>query len=84
MTRKEECRHLCLEHLAERPRLAFPAASIQRPINRMGGDFTLHEVQEALEFLTGLGHAEEQPDGLGSTRYYKITAGGTLFFERSQ
>ena len=84
MNRKEQCRHDCLTYLVERPRLAFPAPTVRRGVNRAGGDFTDAEVAEGLELLTGLGYATATPDGLGSTNYYQATSAGILFHERSQ
>jgi len=83
-TRSEDCRHGTLAFLADRPAVAHSADAIRRGVNREGGDFTRDEITAAAELLIGLALASETPDPLGSTRYYKISAQGTLAHERGQ
>jgi hypothetical protein len=82
--RKEECRHAVLAFLAERPAVSHSIGAIRRGVNREGGDFSEQECREAAEFLVGLGSASVVPDPLGSTRYYQISAQGTLAHERGR
>lgn len=80
--RKEDCRREVRGWLAERQALAHPAERIARGINREGNDFDLKEINDAVVFLVGRKHVEVEPDGDGSTLYYKITSEGVLFHER--
>lgn len=84
LRRKEECRHAALEFLAERPAVSHAVGAIRRGINREGGDYDYGETAQAVELLVGLGLAKVIPDPLGSTRYYQISAQGTLQHERGR
>ena len=81
--RAEECRYETRHYLATRSTLALDADSIRRGLAR-NFDFTLAEVEAALVFLVGLNQVEVNHAGLGSTKYYQITAQGTLAEERGE
>ena len=49
----------------------------------MNSKFTIEEVKAACEFLLSLGQFKLEEEGLGSTKYFRITAHGTLEHERS-
>ena len=81
--RREECRREVRRYLAERPSLAFRAETIRRNLAREFV-FTAEEVRDALAFFVSAKQVEIEPDGLGATDYFKITAAGTLAHERGQ
>ena len=78
---REECRREVRGYLAERQKLAFSVATIARRL-RMENDFADAEVQEALVYLVGRGHATVKPDDDGATEYYQATSAGVLAHER--
>lgn len=80
---KEELRRLTLGWLAERAALAFSAASIHRGVNREL-PHTPADAEAALSMLLDLGLLREVPNRLGATRYYKISAAGTIAHERGE
>ena len=82
-TRAEECRYETRHYLATRSTLALDAGSIQRGLARTF-DFSLAEVEAALVLLVGLNQVQVNPAALGSTKYYQITALGTLAEERGE
>jgi hypothetical protein len=83
--RKEECRRAVRAYLYARPATAHHPATIRRKLNEgHEHDFTEEDVEAALNLLLGLGHVIDQRDALGSTTYWKISAGGTLAHERGQ
>lgn len=82
-SRAEECRYETRHHLAIRSTLAQDAATIRRSLGRRF-DFTLPEVEAALTFLVKLGQVEVAPASLGSTKFYQISAPGTLADERGE
>lgn len=78
--RREEIRREARAYLANRLGLAFNAASIARAVRNC----TASEMENALYILISLGQVEENPDSLGATKYYRITAAGALAHERGQ
>lgn len=76
--RREEIRREVRAYLAERLGLAFSAASIARSVRNCSEA----EATTALALLISMGQAEENPDSLGATLYYRITAAGALAHER--
>ena len=79
--RREDCRREVRRYLADRPSLAFRAETIRRNLD-LEFDFTLDEVVNALAFLMSAKQADVEPEGMGATEYFKITAAGTLAHER--
>jgi hypothetical protein len=45
---------------------------------------TLEELEDVLEFLLSLKYVAFEFEPLGSTKYWKMTAGGMLFWERER
>ncbi len=82
-TQKEELRRLVLGWLAQRAALAFNVSSVQRGVSREMAA-TEPEVLEALLFLESQTLLQIVPNSLGATRYFQITATGTLVYERGQ
>lgn len=82
--RKEDLRRSVREYLADRPGLANSPASIRRVLGREFEDLKLDEVKAALVFLESLKQAELIREKLGSSKYYRITATGTLAHERGE
>lgn len=82
-SRAEDCRYEVRHYLAVRSTLAQDAATVHRQLARKF-DFTRAEVTSALVFLVSLGQAEVSPASLGSTKFYQITAKGTLAEERGE
>lgn len=80
-SRREDCRRAVLAHLAARPLVAQAAPTISRALAREHA-FPDAEVEAAAAFLAQLGHLAAEPDPMGATRYYRITAQGTLAHER--
>lgn len=80
--RREEVRHAVLDYLAARPLAAQSAGTIHRRISREFDGLTLPEVEAALIFLADLGHVRIEPDQLGATKYFQVTAQGQLAQER--
>lgn len=80
---KEELRELVRAHLAERPRIALSAQDLHRPISRKI-HCTIPEIEDALELLLGLGQMTRKIAKLGSTKFYQISAQGTLAHERGE
>jgi hypothetical protein len=69
-------------HLAERPAIWQPAATLHRHLVREYGS-TLGETEQACAVLVSLGHLSIHHDALGgATRYYAATAAGILAHER--
>lgn len=79
--RREDCRWAILTALSRRPTSAFDAMSI-RSVLLKGHDFTQHEVDAALTFLTGNNHVLAVHDAMGATKSFQITPAGTLAHER--
>lgn len=76
-----EFRRAVRAHLAERPAVAQPAATIHRALKREWG-CELEEVAQACVFLLSLGHFKEVRDPLGGRVVdYQITAAGTIAHE---
>lgn len=80
---KEELRRLVLRFLAERAALSYNADSVQRGVSREMAH-TLPEAADALELLLDLGYLRLTENKLGAARYYKISAAGTLAYERGE
>lgn len=80
---KEELRRLVLRFLAERAALSYNSASVQRGVSREMAH-TVPEAADALELLLDLGLVKLVPNTLGAARYYKISAAGTLAYERGE
>jgi len=80
-TRREDCRHAVLQALYHRQTGAHEAATL-RSVFLKRFDFTLDEVNAALQLLAGLGLVQSTPDPLGSTLAWQITAQGVLQVER--
>ena len=80
---KEELRRLVLRYLAERAALSYNSASVQRGVSREMAH-TIPEAAEALELLLDLGFLKLVPNELGASRYYRISAAGTLAYERGE
>ncbi len=81
--RAEECRYEVRHHLATRSTLAQDTATIHRSLARRH-DFKLEEVTAALTFLVDLAQVKQILASLGSTKFYQITAAGTLADERGE
>lgn len=81
-SRREECRREVRAYLAKRPVIALDPASIRRGLSNW--DFSTDEVRAACALLFGLDQLEESTASLGATKYYKISAKGTLEHERNQ
>lgn len=82
--RKEDARREVLRFLAARDRLAHSPDAIRRGVNREGFDFKKDEILSALELLSGLGLILARIETLGSSKYYQVTAQGTLEHERAE
>lgn len=82
--RKESYRRDVREFLAYRQAVAHLPQDIRRRLAMRVAEnpYTLEEVQEALEFLVGLGHVEVKRAALGATKYYQATSAGVLAHER--
>lgn len=81
--RREECRTAVLGYLAERPAVAHHANTIRRSLNaNYQGDWTEQEITDALAFQVSAEHVTEVPHPLGATKFYQITADGTIIHER--
>lgn len=80
--RREECRRETRGYLAIRAALSFEPSAIRRRLNMEGNDFTVQEVFDALMFLVSAKHVDIQRDPDGATQFYRITAEGTLAYER--
>jgi hypothetical protein len=80
---KEQLRRGVRGWLADRPALAFNTGTIQRGLSREMS-CTEPEVAAACDLLLDLGHLREIPNALGSNRYFKIHASGTLAHERGE
>lgn len=80
---KEELRELVRAHLADRPRIALSAQDLHRPISRKI-HCTIPEIEDALELLCGLEQVIRTIAKLGSTKFYQISAKGTLAYERGE
>ena len=80
---KEELRRLILRFLAERAALSYNSASVQRGVSREMAH-TIPEAAEALELLLDLGFLKIIPNTFGASKYYKISATGTLAYERGE
>lgn len=81
MATKEELRRLTLGWLNDRAALAFNAPSINRGVCREL-PHTIPETEENLAFLHSAGFVAETPNPLGGTKFWKITAAGTIAHER--
>jgi len=81
--KREDCRREVRRYLADRPSLAFRTETIRRNVDREF-DFTLDEVRDALAFLASAKQVEIEPESLGATEYFKITAAGILAHERGR
>lgn len=83
--RREECRRAVRTHLYARQAVAQSADTIRRGLSREH-DFDLSEVSAACLFLTGLTppQLKGEPEPMGSTLHYQITAAGILAEERGQ
>jgi hypothetical protein len=79
---REECRREVLNYLAERPAVALSRDSIRRGLKREWG-YEDAEILHACEFLVSLDLLTSRHGELGATRYYQITAKGTLHHERN-
>lgn len=83
--RREECRRLSLDYLANRPALAMRAEAIRRGLEREhAADFTIEEVTEAIAYLEGLEHpaVKREASGFGATLSYQVTTAGVRAHER--
>jgi Fe2+ or Zn2+ uptake regulation protein len=80
---REELRHAVLEVVYARPGPVLTARAISRVVQR-AVSFTVDEedIRAELQFLKNAGYVESVRDDLGSTEYWKVTAAGTLFYER--
>ena len=82
----ELLRHACLEYLSERSLLAFCSDAIARFLEKKQlVDFrvTSKMVEEACEYLLGLGLLSKQPEPFGATLYWKATTKGIQEYERA-
>jgi len=84
-TRQEDIRCAVRAYLAARPNVAQSAATITRRI-RTEVAAPHHDVEAALEFWASLEPAQASFEyaPAGATKYWKITAAGTLAHERGQ
>lgn len=80
---REDCRREVRRFLAERSQLAFRDQTIQQKLH-MEHSFTIGDVRDALAFLVSDKMVEVEPESLGATLYYKITATGIRAHERSR
>jgi len=80
---REDCRREVRRYLAERPQLAFRDQTIQQKLH-LENDFTIAQVRDALVFLVSDKQVEIEPEELGATPYYKITANGMRAHERGR
>jgi hypothetical protein len=78
---KEDFRRAVRRYFAERPSLAFNETMVHAKVAREI-PCTVPEVLAACEFLKDLGHLTEVKNTMGSLRYFKIHAEGTLAHER--
>ena len=81
--RREECRREVRRYLWERSAVALRPAAIRRGLDREYG-FTEREITDALAFLASDKQAAIEPDDLGATEYFKITAEGIRRHERGK
>ena len=79
--KREDARREVRRYLADRPSLAFRSETIRRYLAREWA-FTPEEVRNALAFLVSAHQVEIEPESLGATEYFKVTATGTLAHER--
>jgi hypothetical protein len=80
--RREECRREVLAFLADRSVLAFRAETIRNKLAREH-QFSLDEINAALEFQISGGRVTREPDPDGATPFYKVTREGILHHERT-
>lgn len=81
--RREDIRRAVRSYLADRPAVALSPTTIARGLRAEWPDITLTEVSAALQFFVSAKQIEELTESIGSSKYYKITAEGTLAHERS-
>lgn len=79
--RNEEVRLAVREYLAARPSIAQSAKTIHSRLV-VENDFLETEIRDALELLRGLEQVTVTHAPLGATKYFQITAAGTLAQER--
>jgi hypothetical protein len=77
--KREESRREVLAYVAERAGVALSANQIKRGLRDR---FTLADVCAAIGFLVSKGFVKQEPDPMGATLYFQITADGTLAHER--
>lgn len=83
--RREDARRLARKFLAERPGTAHPPERVAKRVNTEAGeDFTVEEIEAALNFLLDLGQICPVQASLGASTEWRITAAGTLAHERGQ
>lgn len=82
--RNEELRWLALRFLIDRSTLYHSPQAVRSGLNRLSRQFSLVEIESALEFLRGQQLVESRRDDLGSTHYYKATSTGVLKIERTE
>lgn len=79
--RREDIRLAVRDYLVTRPTVAQTVLTITRRI-KPEVDAAPGEVEAALEFWAGLDQVSFEYAAAGSTKYWKITAAGTLAHER--
>lgn len=83
MSEAEDIRYAVRNYLAARPAVSQSADTIYRGVRRET-ECSAEQVKDALTFLTSAEQVQMTFSGLGSTRYYQITAKGTLAYERGE
>lgn len=81
--RREEARRQVRKMLAERCSTRHRASYIRHRVNADTGErYTDAEIEAAISFLEKAKQIDFEEEGLGATRYWKITAAGILAHER--
>ena len=82
---KQDLRHAVLYVFANRPGADLVPGQVRQSVLRLlPFPATVADVAEAIAFHASLGHVAEELDQWGSETIYKITAQGTLAYERDK
>lgn len=79
----ENCRGDILEYLGARPSVAQSAETIHRRLSKENPQYSLEDVTNALEFLLEAELLKSETNELGSTKYFQVSAKGSLYIERN-
>jgi DNA-binding MarR family transcriptional regulator len=82
MTAAESIRHAIIGNLYPTRKIRVPLTRIRRDVSRET-DATDSDIDTEVAFLVKAGLLDSQPDPVGSTQYYQLTAAGVLAHERA-